>query len=64
MVNQAIYIINAAAIFSRKISIQLFRFTDSLSRTIALNIGNQLIDSFQRFLILLLPVQIIRPSII
>ena len=64
MVNQAIYIINAAAIFSRKISGQLFRFTDSLSRTIALNIGNQLIDSFQRFLILLLPVQIIRPSII
>ena len=64
MVDQAVYIVNATTIFTRKISHKFLRLTDSLSCAIALDISNQLIYSLQSLLILLLPVQIIRPGII
>lgn len=50
MVHQAVFIINAAAVFALQVTCEGFRFPDTFHTAVAFNILNELIDAFQRFL--------------
>lgn len=64
MVNQTVFIIDSAAVFSLQVTGKRFGFSNSLHAAITLNILYQLVDSFDCLFILYLPVKIIFPSII
>lgn len=64
MVNQTVFIIDSAAVFSLQVTGKRFGFSNSLHAAITPQYPLQLVDSFDCLFILYLPVKIIFPSII
>lgn len=64
MVNQPVFLIDTAAVFTLESSLKRFGFTDSAHAPIAFNILNELIDSFYYFFVLCLPIDVVFPCII
>ncbi len=64
MIYKTVFFIYSAAVFSMKITFQRFRVAHADKNTVSFDVFNQKIDALKGFLILSLPVQVIRPSVI
>jgi hypothetical protein len=62
-IDDPVDIVNSSGSPSRKLTLQRLGFTNALKR-IALNIPNEHVDAFERRPALLLPIQVVLPSLV
>ncbi len=64
MVNKAVFFVDPSAELTLQVSLQGFRFFDSVHCAVAFDILDQEVDALEGLLILRLPIQVILPGVI
>ena len=64
VIDQSVFIIDSSAEFTLQVTFQSFWLANAGKGAVTLNIFDEKVDSFDCFLILCLPVQVIVPSVI
>lgn len=64
VINQPVLVIDPAAELSLEVAGKGLRFSDPFHAAVSLNVLDQLVDAFQCFLVLALPIKVILPSVI
>lgn len=64
VVDQAVFLIDPAAVFPLQVAGQGFGFPDALHAAVALNILYELVNTFDGFFVLGLPVEVVFPGIV